>query len=354
MRWFARLVRAFFPGPSWGVALGGIATAAAGIAAIVAFSWGRPADATAIAGSLLAAVSGAVFAGFLPGLLFAIPKASRRAEAVRGRVARPEPGTDEAPALQRYIRSTNLERISDWLTTMVVGVGLVEAREIGAWFSAFVEREAALLGSAPSARLLLGGLIVTGVVWGFLIGYLYSSIQLPLVMRDSDEASSRVQTIYDDVAAVRAGGRTALAALPPEIVALADEYDRVHGTTAPSAARTALLEDVAARMRRSADVAREHLAALCVAPGAGTRMVAIAALQVRPDRDRVAWLAERVGTERPFVAYHALVALAMAARDPGCRAAVADALPALRKRRDELAGTDRAAVLERIESELKG
>jgi hypothetical protein len=48
--------------------------------------------------------------------------------------------------------------------------------------------------------------------------------------------------------------------------------------------------------------------------GGGRRLAAVSALQVIPDVRYVGWLAERLAEERPFIGYHAMVALLSAAR----------------------------------------
>ena len=52
-----------------------------------------------------------------------------------------------------YLPNTNLETISDWLTKVIVGVGLVEIREVIAWVSEVGQvAGAAMDGAARYAR----------------------------------------------------------------------------------------------------------------------------------------------------------------------------------------------------------
>lgn len=37
----------------------------------------------------------------------------------------------------KYQINTNLEQISDWLTKIIIGIGLIEMRNIGSWLVAF-------------------------------------------------------------------------------------------------------------------------------------------------------------------------------------------------------------------------
>jgi hypothetical protein len=114
-----------------------------------------------------------------------------------------------------------------------------------------------------------------------------------------------------------------------EAEALAYEYERVRASMLPGDERTRRMEVVVAKMRtigRAVYPLRHELAA---SSSPGKRLQAIAALQVVPDYDMLNWLAERIKAERPFISYHALLALIEAARNPaaaGHRAALIEAL----------------------------
>lgn len=98
-----------------------------------------------------------------------------------------------------------------------------------------------------------------------------------------------------------------------QVDALAVEYESIRATMPPGDERTRRMEVVVAKMRtlgRAANPLRYELAA---SPSPGKRLQAIAIMQVVPDYDMLDWLAERAGTEKPFVGYHALAALNVAA-----------------------------------------
>src|SRR4051812_541587 len=67
-------------------------------------------------------LSGAsLFAGILVGFLFGIPKTARR---------KTEPSSSLTLMEGDYQPNTNLEEISDWLTKMLLGIGLVELKRL--------------------------------------------------------------------------------------------------------------------------------------------------------------------------------------------------------------------------------
>ena len=142
-----------------------------------------------------------------------------------------------------------------------------------------------------------------------------------------------------------------------QVDALAAEYEYIRQTMLPGDERTRRMEVIVAKMRtlgRAAYPLRHELAA-SLSPG--KRLQAIATLQVMPDYDLLDWLAERAGLERPFVVYHVLVALNMAASEQAARRH-ADALQhaltnAERQRGGFGADTDRAQMLNQFKARVE-
>src|SRR6185312_8256704 len=101
-----------------------------------------------------------------------------------------------------------------------------------------------------------------------------------------------------------------------QVEELASEYERVRGSMPASDARTRAMEVVVSKMRTIGRAAYPLRYELSVSPSPGRRLQAIASLQIMPDFDDLLdWLVDRIDTERPFVAYHALVALNAAVTD---------------------------------------
>lgn len=115
-----------------------------------------------------------------------------------------------------------------------------------------------------------------------------------------------------------------------EADALAFEYEKVRASMPASDDRTRKMEIVVAKMRaigRAVYPLRNELAS---SASAGKRLLAIAALQVLPDYDMLTWLAERIKGEKPFIGYHALLALAQAAKSPSAAAHRSELIESLR------------------------
>ena len=89
-------------------------------------------------------------------------------------------GTLPGPGWQA---STNLTQVSDWLTKIIVGVGLVEATTIYQRLSALsVSIGGMLFDGMLGTRLVIPSLMVAGAIIGFLYAYLFTQLFLAALM----------------------------------------------------------------------------------------------------------------------------------------------------------------------------
>lgn len=94
----------------------------------------------------------------------------------------------------------------------------------------------------------------------------------------------------------------------------ADAYQRLRRTMPPGDARTRRMEVVASRLRSLGQSTATLLPELVASREPGERLAAVCALQAVPDAGYLEWLADRICEEKPFVGYHAALALLHAAR----------------------------------------
>ena len=126
------------------------------------FSWSGVAAALLLAGACL-------LVGALIGFLFGIPRALQQEDAR-------EDGS--AAGTSSYRANTNLEQISDWLTKILVGVGLTQLAEIPAALTKAGEHlGGAFTGSAAAAEVASVA-IVYFLTSGFLFSYLWTRLFL--------------------------------------------------------------------------------------------------------------------------------------------------------------------------------
>jgi len=116
-------------------------------------------------GTALAIAGAAGLIGGIIGFLFGIPRTVQ--------------GTSGATGDTQYQGNTNLEQVSDWLTKIIVGVGLVQ---IGRSLPALTKLAASMkapLGGQPSSGAFGLGLAISFALLGFLFLYLWSRERLP-------------------------------------------------------------------------------------------------------------------------------------------------------------------------------
>ena len=139
---------------------------------------------------------------------------------------------------------------------------------------------------------------------------------------------------------------------------LATEYRFIRGSMPSSAERTKAMTVVMSQMRTLGQAAFALRGELAFSSDPGQRLAALAIAQVQPDLAMLDWIAGRVSrSEKPFIQFHAVQALLIAARNAD--AAYADALKrAYRTASDNYAAiasgqrTDRGDLLKAIEAEL--
>lgn len=139
----------------------------------------------AVLGVSLLIAGAATVSGGMIGFLFGIPKTLQQETPEKppaGSQAE-EQGNHQAA---RYGVNTNLEQISDWLTKILVGVGLTQLRSIPEGLKNYAEFVAPGLGKTAAAGPYAVALLIFYLVCGFLISYLWTRIYLAGALREAD------------------------------------------------------------------------------------------------------------------------------------------------------------------------
>jgi hypothetical protein len=125
----------------------------------------------------LATAGAAMLSGVLLGFLFGLP---RVAVAARGSKADAEDGSG-------LETNSNLDEVSDWLTKILVGLGLVQLGRISHAVSGIGNELAPGFGALPGAKGFAVGLLLYSVIDGFLIGYIWTRVELSGLFRGAHE-----------------------------------------------------------------------------------------------------------------------------------------------------------------------
>ena len=117
--------------------------------------------------------------GSLFGIVFGIPREAARSA---------NTGTAQPAGLRA---NTNMEEISDWLTKLLVGAGLVELKSAPVRLAAFAKYVAASLPThsqpATAIESIAASLIVYFLIEGFIGGYLLTRVFFQIAFQRSDE-----------------------------------------------------------------------------------------------------------------------------------------------------------------------
>jgi hypothetical protein len=142
-------------------------------------------------GGVLVIAFAAGLAGSLIGFLFGIPREVSAAEPAAPAGAPPRqaasatatPAAEQRRAAGAWQLSTNLTQVSDWLTKIIVGVGLVELKNGWAAFSALSDAAAGwLFEMRHGSPALIPSAMIGAAVLGFLYAYIYTFLVIsPLI-----------------------------------------------------------------------------------------------------------------------------------------------------------------------------
>jgi type III secretory pathway component EscS len=130
----------------------------------------------------------ALAAGAILGFLFGIPRAMQE----------PQQQTfsfDKYEAL--YQVNTNLEQISDWLTKIIIGISLIQIRQLHQEFKKLSEYVAAAFGPPQVPASFTGVVLVYFGITGFLTSYLWTRILLTSEFSRADRAARQSPEFYE-------------------------------------------------------------------------------------------------------------------------------------------------------------
>lgn len=150
-------------------------------------------------GTSLAVGGSSLLGGALLGFLFGVPRAARTAN---NNITQGRDPSDPTANFSRnkeqdkklYTDNTNIEEISDWLTKILVGIGLVQLRTLPTYLGKLEK----LLGSAIGNGVFGVAIVIHFSVCGFFLGYLSSRLFLPGAFSRSVENLIEEKEILED------------------------------------------------------------------------------------------------------------------------------------------------------------
>jgi hypothetical protein len=138
-----------------------------------------------IFGVALAIAGASLLSGSLLGFLFGIPRVLQ-SNPVEGSNPPGENRKEGGKISIDYQANTNLEQISDWLTKILVGVGLTQLITVPDALQKFAEFAAPGLGNFPNSGIFAVSQLIFFLVCGFLISFLWTRRYLAGEFRQAD------------------------------------------------------------------------------------------------------------------------------------------------------------------------
>src|ERR1035437_1013221 len=138
-------------------------------------------------------------AGALVGFLFGIPRAPHSV----GPDPQHEPengghspehvpqqsGSAASVAFRSYSDNTNLEQVSDWLTKMLIGIGLTQVTSVPGTLENLSDSMSPALGGTPDSEVVASSAVVLFIFLGFIYGYLWSRLAMGRALAEEHYAS---------------------------------------------------------------------------------------------------------------------------------------------------------------------
>jgi hypothetical protein len=136
--------------------------------------------------AMSALVSACAFSGgALLGFLFGIPQYFARLG-----------GSSADPAKASYQPNTNLTQVSDWLTKIIIGVGLVQFSQLAKSIGKLGASLSSSFGGEPMGKPYGIAVVVGYFLIGFLISYLYTRLRLQWAFAQADRGA--FEELIDD------------------------------------------------------------------------------------------------------------------------------------------------------------
>lgn len=121
-----------------------------------------------VSGLFLAGAS--TLSGGIVGFLFGVPRRQQ---------SRREGTASGGNSGYLYRPNTNLEQVSDWLTKMIIGIGLTQIPNIVDFFKQVGSYCGPAFGERPYGEIIATSVVIHYVLVGFLLGFLTAYLWLP-------------------------------------------------------------------------------------------------------------------------------------------------------------------------------
>jgi hypothetical protein len=171
---------------------------AIGTCTVLVFVFGYAVKSWAVISTELLIGFAALSVGFLIGFLFGLPRAGM--QNISGESSSESDTGKAKDSINKvtYRPSTNLEQISDWLTKILIGVGLVELGQVKFLLAELGRVIGKLTPDFPGNEVLPQIVLVAFSMIGFFIGYIWTRIEYTKLQVGTDKSIwAKLQSVSD-------------------------------------------------------------------------------------------------------------------------------------------------------------
>ena len=161
---------------------------------ITVYSLSLPVNNTStVLATLIMVTTASYVVGNVLGFLFGLPRTHQESSEEN----KPEHVPEQKIA---YQINTNLEQISDWLTKMLIGVGLVEMKDLMAFLVSVSSKISSDIGH-PGAESIIIASILCAIVLGFFATYLGTRLYIASALASADTVLQEISEEASEVLA---------------------------------------------------------------------------------------------------------------------------------------------------------
>lgn len=153
-----------------------------------------PASATPRYGVGLAAFlvfTAASATGGLLGFLFGLPRSRLTDQITAGQDGQVSSAGSPVRPSSHYLSNSNLIKVSDWLTTIIIGLALVNLKDLLPAIRELADVLEEPLGGYPHSAAIGLSIVIGSVVAGFVLGFVWTTIRVRELLEEAERNAHR-------------------------------------------------------------------------------------------------------------------------------------------------------------------
>jgi hypothetical protein len=141
-------------------------------------------------------IAAATMVGAALGFLFGLPRTRNEAAAEESVVNAAHHAGAASRLARAFAANDNLTKVSDWLTTIVVGLTLINLSSLQGAVAQLADVLQDALGGGSGSGTIGICLVIIGLVAGFIAAYLWTSVSVRAILEESEAFKDYMQSAH--------------------------------------------------------------------------------------------------------------------------------------------------------------